>query len=191
MRIRATVAEQLRMLADDPDRGDRLAAELDRLGRGVVLAVPSCVTVSIALARPGGDIGISIHIAAAPATVLASLAVPLSAAAPGDVLVLRASAAGAFLLLADDLDGLLGAGHPPLEVDRHLIGTSLSTTESFAASLADLSVVEQAVGVLVERGLEPEAARRQLRRRAGEAGTTVGTAGRALLTSLRAGPGAG
>ena len=47
MRITAAVAEQLLILEGDPDLGDDLAAALDRLGRDVVRAVPSCLAVTI------------------------------------------------------------------------------------------------------------------------------------------------
>ncbi len=49
MRITAAVAEQLLLLHGDPDLAGDLAAALDRLGRDVAVAVPSCLTVSIAL----------------------------------------------------------------------------------------------------------------------------------------------
>jgi hypothetical protein len=196
VRITATLAEQLRLLIDEPGPGDKLAVGLSRLGRDVALAVPSFLAASIVLARMGGEISIStIEGAAEPAGALASLAVPLSAATfgdePCDVLVLRAAAAGAFLLLADDLDGLLGPDHPPIDVDKHLSWPPTPTTESFAASLADLRVVDQAVGVLVDRGLHPDAARRELRGRAGDADTTVSVVSRAVLASLRTNPGRG
>jgi hypothetical protein len=194
VRITATLAEQLRLLIDEPGRGDRLAVGLSRLGRDVALAVPSFLAASIVLARLGGEISIStVAGAAEPAVVLASLAVPLPGATsgdePSDILVLRAGATGAFLLLADDLDGLLGRGHPTIDVDKHLGFPPAPTTESFAASLADLRVVDQAVGVLVDRGLHPDAAGRELQRWAGDGDTTVSVVSRALLASLRTNPG--
>jgi hypothetical protein len=189
--ITESLAEQLRILGGDPDRGDRLAAGLSQLGRDLAVAVPSCLAVSIILVRLGGEITVSaLAPAADSAAVLASLAVPLSAGEPGDSLVLRAGEAGAFLLLADDLDGLLGAGHPPIDVDRHLSVPPIGTGASLAAGLADLRAVNQGTGVLIDRGLPPEAAHRELQRRAHDANTSVGVASRALLASLspRAGP---
>lgn len=109
MRITAAVAEQLLLLHGDPDRGHNFVAALSWLGRDVVLAVPSCLAVTITHARLGGEISAST--VAAPAPVLASLAVPLSTVSSGGLLILRAGEAGAFLLLADDLDGLLAPGH--------------------------------------------------------------------------------
>jgi hypothetical protein len=188
VRITAAVAEQLLLLHEDL-AGD-LAAALDRLGRDVAVAVPSCLTVSIALARPDDEISVSTTAGAAePAAVLASLAVPLSAGPLGDLLILRAAEAGAFLLLADDLDGLLGPGHPPIELDKHLSGPLAASNESVAASVADLRVADQAVGVLVDGGLLPEAARRELGRRASDADTSVAAVSRELLGALESDPG--
>jgi hypothetical protein len=189
MRITAAVAEQLLLLQGTPDLDGDLAAALDRLGRDVVRAVPSCLTVSIALARPEDEISVSTTAGAAgPAAALASLAVPLSAGPCGDLLILRAGEAGAFLLLADDLGGLLGPGQPQIELDKHLSRPVEPSNESLAASVADLRVVDQAVGVLVDRGLSPEAAHHELWRRAGGAGTTVAAVSREMVASLRAYP---
>jgi hypothetical protein len=188
VRITAAVAEQLLLLHGDPDRGHNFVAALSWLGRDVVLAVPSCLAVTITHARLGGEISAST--VAAPAPVLASLAVPLSTVSSGGLLILRAGEAGAFLLLADDLDGLLGpAGHPPIDLDEHLAWPSAENAKSLCASLADLSAVDQAIGVLVDRGLPPEAAHRELERRVGEGDTTIADVSRALLASPRSDPG--
>lgn len=187
MRITAAVAEQLLLLHGDPDRGHNFVAALSWLGRDVVLAVPSCLAVTITHARLGGEISAST--VAAPAPVLASLAVPLSTVSSGGLLILRAGEAGAFLLLADDLDGLLGPGHPPIDLDEHLAWPSAENAKSLCASLADLSAVDQAIGVLVDRGLPPEAAHRELERRVGEGDTTIADVSRALLASPRSDPG--
>ena len=185
MRITAAVAEQLLLLHEDPDLASDLAAALDRLGRDVAVAVPSCLTVSIALARPDDEISVSTTAGAAePAAVLASLAVPLSAGPAGDLLILRAAEAGAFLLLADDLDGPLRPGHPPIELDKHLSWALAASTES----VADLRVADQAVGVLVDGGLLPEAARRELQRRASDADTSVAAVSRELLAASASDP---
>ncbi|WP_131802150.1 ANTAR domain-containing protein [Parafrankia soli] len=190
MRVTATVAEHLRLLQGEDVSGDDLAAGLSKLGRDVVLAVPSCLTVTIALASLGVEIDAwAVDGATAPVRVLASLAVPLSAVVPGAVLVLRAGEPGAFLPLADDLGTRLGPNHPPLAVDQHLTWPAAVSSESFPASLAGLRVVNQAVGVLVDRGLPPETVRRELQRRASDANTDVATASRRLLASLRPDPG--
>ena len=189
MRITATVTKQLRLLQGDLAPAGDLAAGLHQLGRDVAVAVPSCLAVTITLARLGGEISVSTT--AEPAAVLASLAVPLSAVSSGSLLVLRAGEAGAFVLLADDLDGVLGPGHSPIDVDQHLAWPTATGGESFTTSLADLSLVNHAVGVLVDRGLPPRAAHRELWQRAGATGTTVVAVSRDLLRSARSDPGLG
>ncbi len=189
MRITATVAEQLRLLQGDLPRGGDFAAGLNQLSRDVAVAVPSCVAVTITLAQLGGEISVSTT--AEPAAVLASLAVPLSAVSSGGLLILRAGEAGAFVLLADDLAGALGPGDSPIDVDQHLAWPTATGSESFTTSLADLSLVNHAVGVLVDRGLPPRAAHRELGRRAGATGTTVVAVSRDLLRSARSDPGLG
>ena len=189
MRITATVTKQLRLLQGDLARAGDLAAGLNQLSRDVAVAVPSCLAVTITLARLGGEISVSTT--AEPAAVLASLAVPLSAVSSGSLLVLRAGEAGAFVLLADDLDGVLGPGHSPIDVDQHLAWPTATGGEAFTTSLADLRVVNHAVGVLVDRGLPPRAAHRELWRRAGATGTTVVAVSRDLLRSPQSDPGLG
>jgi hypothetical protein len=186
--ITAEVAEQLRLLHADPDHGGHFLEGLGRLSRDVALAVPSSLAVTIRAARLEGEVSVSAL--AQPAAVLASLAVRLPAGAPGDLLILRAGAAGAYLLLADGLNGLLGPEHAPAEVDKHLSWPILSS-ESPAARLADLGSIDQAIGVLVDRGLPPEEARRELQRRAETADDTIAAVSRELVASPRpdAGPG--
>jgi hypothetical protein len=182
--VTVELLEQLRHLTADPDRADALAAALSGLCVDVEVAVPSWISVSIVLASakdadvevvivaPGGEDG---------AQVLSSLAVPLSELGPGDQLILRAGAAGAFLLLADDLASRLG-GARPVVVDRHL-GPSPSA-QAAAAMVAGLGAVDQAIGVLLARGLSPPRARRDLQRRARASGVSVAAAARSLLESL-------
>ena len=190
MHIAAALAHHLQLLSGDPERGDpdraeQITAGLTRLGIDVARTVPSCLAVSIVLRRWGADVIVgTLTRDDASTPVLASLAVPLSGLDPGDLLILQAGALGAFLLLSDDLRGLLGPGHPPIELDTHLLLAPVVTGESLAAALADLRVVNQGVGVLLDQGLTPKAAREELKRRAHDADTTLGVASRMLLDSL-------
>lgn len=190
MQITAALAHHLQILSGDPDRGDpdraeQIAAGLTRLGTDVARAVPSCLAVSVILGRWGADVIVgTLTRGEATTPVLASLAVPLSGLDPGDLLILQAGAPGAFLLLSDDLKGLLGPGHPPIELDAHLLLAPVVTGEPLAAALADLRAVNQGIGVLLDRGLTPRAAREELNRQAHDADTTLGVASRVLLDSL-------
>jgi hypothetical protein len=178
VRIPVTVADQLRLLHPGSASGGDLAEGLTRLSRAVALAVPSTVAVTIVLARP--DREISLSALAAPATVLASLAVPLQAGA--GLLVLRASTAGAYSALADDLGRRPGPDDRPAERDVHLSWPVLSG-ESLVAALADLASIDQAIGILIDEGFPIEDARPELGRRAGVANATVATVSRALVAS--------
>jgi hypothetical protein len=165
-----------------------LTAQLDRLGREVVAVVPSCVGVSIAVSRLGIDVVITLPIAGAHlmprvTEVLSSLALSLPAAGVGCVLVLQASAPGAFVLFAEDLAPLLGSGHQPPELDAHLAPRAASSDSALAESLADLSLLDRALGVLIDQGWSPEAGERELHRRASAAGLTVTGVAERLLAS--------
>ena len=195
MDVAASLALHLQALADDPyrdypdgdrsGRGERLAVPLKRLSTDLAAAVPSLLAVSFVLGLLGREVPVSAASRAAErSAVLASMAVPLSAAAPIDLLLVRAAEPGAFLLLADDLTARLGPHSPAIKLDRHLSMPPVLTTESLAASLTNLRAVNQGLGVLIEQGLTPEAAHAELQRRARDLGTTLGGAGRLLLASL-------
>jgi hypothetical protein len=184
--ISSALAEQLQLLDGDPDHPDSLAAGLTQLTSDLAAAVPSLLAVSITLVRLDSEVVISVLARdAAAATVLASLAVPLSDVEPDDLLILRAGEAGVFLLLADDLVGLLGSGcYPNFAVDRHLKLPAVLPGESWETGLGHLRAVNQAIGVLLDRGLPPDAALALLRERAVAGGTTVGAVSRLLLESM-------
>lgn len=184
MFVTVELLERLRHLTADPDRADALATALAGLCAGVVVAVPSWTSVSIML-RPPGNAEVELSMVASAeqdsAHVLSSLAVPLSDLHPGDHLIVRARAAGAFILLADELASRLGRGRRIL-VDQHL--DLPPNGEAAAAVFAIRSVFDQAIGVLIERGLAPVQARQYLERRAHTSGTSVAAAARSLLETV-------
>jgi hypothetical protein len=182
--VTAELLEQVRHLTADPDRADALAAALSALCVDVEVAVPSWLSVSIMLTSSNGaNIQADIEVAVvAPgvkdgAQVFSSLAVPLSEVDPGDQLVVRAGGAGAFLLLVDDLASRLGRGRP-IVVDGHL--DLPPNGEEAAAMVVGLGVVDQAIGVLLDRGLSPPQARQDLERRARASGVSIAAAARSL-----------
>ncbi|MCU1617049.1 MAG: hypothetical protein JWO98_4589 [Frankiales bacterium] len=171
-----------------------LTARWGRLSREVVAVVPSCVAVSIAVSRLGIDVVITAPTAAPEPMprvlqVYSSLALSLPAAGSGCLLVLQASAPGAFVLLAEQLAVLLGSGHQPPELDAHLAPVATSTGSALAEALADLSLLDRALGLLIDHGWPPEAGERELHRRASASGLTVtGVAERMLTPSSPAVP---
>jgi hypothetical protein len=173
-----------------------LTVELGRLGRAVLAAVPSCLAVTIAVTRLGVDVPLTVL--AADATrdhvsvpVLASLAVPLPAAGFGGILVLQASAPGAFQLLAADLGKSWGSDRPRVRLDEHLRIPPASTGATVAAVLVELQRLNRALGVLIGQGWLPEAGERELHRRAAATGTTVAAVSDRLLRSPVPGAGPG
>ena len=195
MDVPPTLAEQLQSLSCSPHPDASAAAPSDgaltdalsRLCRDLVAVVPSCLAVSIAFSRLGVEVVITTDTSGgAPhgdTEVLASLALPLPTAGLNGVLVLQASAPGAFGLLADDLVTLLGSGHRPPELDAHLVPLTASTDSALAGSLAELSVLDRALGVLIGQGWPPESAEAELHRRAAIAGLTVAAVAERLLAS--------
>jgi hypothetical protein len=148
------------------------------------VAVPSCVSVSVMLGVVGSDTPVTVGIRGAGAgPVLASLAVPRSRSEPGDIVLLQASEAGAFLLLADDLAAVLDPALS-LGIDEHLHVAVDATAGGWTRSMDDLSAVNRAVGVLLDRGLLPEDAYAELTRQALLEGTDVPSASRLLLDSV-------
>ena len=184
MFVTVELLEQLRHLTADPDRANGLAAALSALCVDVEIAVPSWTSVSIVLGS-SKDADIEVALVAPGgqdrAQVLSSLAVPLSALDRQDRLIVRARAAGAFLLLADDLASQLGRARRII-LDRHL--DPPPSGETAAAIFTALSLVDQAIGVLLERGLSPPQARQDLEQRARASGVSVAAAARSLLESV-------
>jgi hypothetical protein len=191
-----TLLEQLQALSRSPHPGawpagtahpadGELTVALCRLSREVLVAVPSCMAVAITLSRLGvhvvvtGPAGGSARVDRAT-QVLASLALPLRAAF-GSVLVLQASAHGAFALLAGDLAALRGSGLPQPVLDEHLSPLAASPDSALAASFADLRLLDRALGVLIEQGWPPEVGEEELRRRAAAEGVTVAAVADRLL----------
>lgn len=88
------------------------------------------------------------------------------------------------MLLVDDLGRRLGPGSGVV-LDRHLGPLPDGNDAALAARLGDLRVVDQAVGVLIDRGWLPDQAHRQLRRLAAAQQLEVPALARALIADLR------
>ncbi len=199
MDLASRLAEHLQALGgtplpDDDGQHDAVremagfAAGLAHLTREVLVDVPSGLAVSLLLSRPTGDVTVSSSAIGAASfattTVRASIAVPLAVPGGAAVLLLQASAEGAFVLLADDLAGQRGAGCAPILVDRHLVLQADPEGARLAAGLADVRAVEQAIGALIGQGRPPAAARQELNGRAAAAELTVPAMARELLAAL-------
>ena len=176
MELTASLARQLLEL----DGSKQFGLALGELTAGLARAVPSLVTVSLVLVHQGVQVPFTVSAEPdARAVVVASLAVELAGKA-GHLLILQATEQGAFLLLQDEIAALLSAQAPAPQVDQHLT-TTAPPGPALTSARAELTAIDHAVGVLLDRGMLQTAALEELRRRAARAGTTIGGAGRALL----------
>lgn len=174
------------LLALDPDPAVLDALELLASGlvRNVVRMVPSCAVLSLQLPGLEGEIAVVVGAGRVPAPITASVAVPLTGGSDAAVLVLRATEAGAFLLLAADVDLGRGPGYPPVVFDQHLDFDATANAERIAAALDDRRWVSIGIGILIDRHqLTAEEAASELKRDADEAAVSQATAARHLAAS--------
>jgi hypothetical protein len=174
VQLDAALAEALRRLsAVDPEAPD-LVASLEEFARTAVLAVDSFLGVSLRVSASSSTHGFTWWVdgtAAAHGVVAprASLAFRLPDPEGESVWVLFAGVPGAFVDLAADLSWLLGVPLDRLQVDAHVDQELAIFTHATEALLAR-SVVDQAVGVLIGRGLTPREALAHLDRLAERSG---------------------
>ena len=186
------VATQLRLLTTSSGDAGALARDLDEILALVLPAVPSCIAVSINLDCAGGPV--TFTAVAEPAElrpVRASLFLRLprrrtrDSEADGPVLLFHASEARAFDRMTVDLVALLDMDASRATVDGHLVppaGSGNGGGVSF--QLDDLSAVNRALGVLLDRGLAPRDGHAELRRLARAGGISVAAAAGRLLAAL-------
>ena len=188
MEFPASLSAQLSELTDAlDDPGTDLQAILDVLIDDLTLAVPSFLGLTMTLRFAGEPVTLT---AVDPATVRAvrsSLQLPLdplAGAGPDSVVLFYARDAHAFALLAADtrcLPGLDGQ----VQLDRHLPGPGADPCVVTDAGQA--AIAHRAIGWLIDRGLPPDDAVEELRRRAVVGGRTLTAAARDLLEGGDAG----
>ncbi|MET3803034.1 hypothetical protein ABIB25_000018 [Nakamurella sp. UYEF19] len=167
---------------DDPAAD--LVAELALLDRYLRVAVPSSLGFTLAIHGPGGTISLT---TTTPSMVTpgTSLMMPLPAVASGRMsgtVIFYAAAPGAFVDLAADAEWVNYIGER-LVPDSEPSGTGAETICG-EDGIAAVSEVNQAIGVLIDRGHPPLEAQSELDRRAAIMQTTVLRAARQLLASL-------
>ena len=184
MEITAALAADLAALTEALDEpGADLARTLRQLAADAKLAVGSYLGLTVRAAVSGQPIALS-TLDGASAQVRTSLMIPLSpdvdgAAAIG--VILYAGTAGAFTDLAADLAWLSGRDLNDFALDRHL--TTPAGPDGHDG-LAALSLINQAIGMLIAHGHTPEQADRELDDRAAQAGVDR----HAAATQVLAGP---
>jgi hypothetical protein len=158
--------------------------QLNRLLRDAQISVPSCVGLSVTvettpeqftLVAYDDPIG-PIHSLASLCVTLPGRRVPVAAAV---TLILVATVPGAFVDLAADLAFALGLPLSELVLDQHL-----GERRANATNLADLSAINQAIGMLIGRGAGPAEARVALQLVADSSASPLADAARAVLISL-------
>ena len=165
MRIPSAWAEELVLLSDALDiDGVDVASTMELLASAVVAAVPSYVGMSVRVTSPHGHVELVTTGDRDPIeSVETSARIPLASLHPTLVLpvviVLYASVPGAFVDLAVDLAWITGRSLDDIGLDADLASAA---SDEAIASLSSLSIIDQAVGVLVGRGLTPEEALAEL-----------------------------
>lgn len=154
-----------------------LESSLTSLLAHVRFAVPSCSGVALEVTVHGRRVTLST--VDDQSVVVTSLRVPLSAEPSRDAAAVTfyASAPGALVDLAATARFLRpGHGPPGLLVDGDL---SPDRTAGMRG-LESLAVIDQAIGILVDQGFEPEEASVELDRRAAQSGVTRMAAARRI-----------
>jgi hypothetical protein len=188
------LAAELALLTDALDLPDVGVAEtLTRLATDARSAVESYLGLSVAIAAHETTFDlIFLNADARPEQITTSLLVPLAGAADGGdprvgktsveasiALILYAASPGAFVDLAADLAWITGRPAGDFALDQHR-----SLPPNSTARFTDLSSINQALGVLIERGSTPEQAERQLAARAATAGIELAAAAVLILAAL-------
>jgi hypothetical protein len=177
--VSAALVADLKALTDVLDEP---GIDLEDLLRAVAVdsqrAVDSYLGLTMTLIIDGYPITLT---AMDPDDIATSLRLPLDVlgeADPGSVLVLYAAKPGAFVDLAADLSFALGLSPNMIILDDDLAPTSDSAG---LQGLAEMVQVNQAIGILIERGHLPDSARTELRRLAHHAQTTLHAAAQQLI----------
>ena len=189
MDISAALAADLAALTEALDTpGIDLETELRGFTADIKLAVASFTAMTVTIAVDGLEVSFVVHDGARP-TPATSLLIPLAARTPTgavSTLLLFATTPGAFVDLAADLSHALGVDLPCLVIDYHLAPPGDAAP---MAGLSEHATINQAIGVLIDRGHTPESAREELHRLAAlDHGDTHAAAEALLLAARRRAP---
>ncbi len=191
MQLAVRLAAHLHALAGSDEgvatsRPREITAAMTALVGEVLTKVPTCVSLSLTVGQPAGDLTVTLSTAPAGApepVVRASLVLELGGRTAG-TLLLQAVERGAFSVLADEVAAAGGLAAPQLFLDQHLELRADPDGRKLADDLADLRIVEQAVGALLDQGWLPAQAYQELTDRAAGAELTTAVLARAMLAAL-------
>jgi len=173
---------------DDPSID--LSAELHELGNALGTAVASYLGLAITFQTATGPVRVTDwREQSSFGAVHSSMLLPLPLmcdSAPGSTMILYAGIRGAFVDLAADLTWALGAPPEAFVMDAELAGAPAGASEEIISGLAGFSLVNQAIGVLINRGFSHDEAHDELRRLAAHPESSLLLAAEGVLASTRA-----
>lgn len=184
MEFSSVLVDQLDMLSDVlDDPGTDLHAILSVLTDDATAAVPSFL--GLIFAAYLGEDAVTLSTLDSPSagtSLLLTLAVPPGA--PACEVVLYAALPGAFReLAADSRTAALALGRQVI-LDAHLPPPTARLYPASTLGIGDLSQINQAIGVLLDQGHTPAAARALLQDHADDSGITLAAAARQQLGRL-------
>ena len=185
MESSANLIEGLSLLSDALGNPiSDLRSVLGVLSDDLDAAIPDYLGLTVTFAVEDNPLVITARNAISRQEVRSSLLLPLlplGAGAPRGSVAFYSGRAGAFIDLAEDARWIFNLAHPPV-LDSNLLYAGAES--SGIHGLAEISDVNQAVGVLVQDGYSQDAARTELRRRAYRGNQTGPEAARDLLDAL-------
>jgi hypothetical protein len=181
------VTDQLDVLTEALENpGTDLPTVLAVLVDDLRAAIPSELGLTVTITQAGDTITLTTVEPHAPPATGASLHLPLdevTAAGPGSTATFYAARPGAFVDLAADIRHAYGLDRQVV-IDGHLgdpLPAAAARSWTRVTGLAELSVINQAIGVLIELGHHPDTARTVLQHRADQTGTALGAAAQHLI----------
>lgn len=167
------------------DQGTDLLAVLDVLADDVSAVIPSFLGLTVRLLLDGNPLTLTAVDERWTFSARASLKLPLAAltAAVGGTVVLYAANPGAFVDLAADSQRIFGLDGQVV-IDGHLPSPADPIRPAGITGLRDLSVINRAIGVLIELGHTPSEAHAELRRRAADDQLAVPSAAERMLAAI-------
>jgi hypothetical protein len=180
------------LMADLGEPGVDSSSPLEDLTRGLRVAIPSYCGLVVQVRRHGHPVTLTAHEPQDGRTAAASLRWATAHGSPLEEtsLTLYAHHPGAFVDLAADLQYLIEGPHhlhdqrgfeDLVRLDRDLPPPSQTSAISGAD---ELTIINRAIGVLIDRGTHPHQAMAELARHASSAGLDPYTYARALLDHL-------
>lgn len=180
------VADLLQTL---PVGGGHIVASLDAVLLLARASCPSCVAVSLTVDHDDQPVTITAvrstgHRYASSMTVRLPRPRTNGPAREPALLVVFATDAVALARLADDVTALLAIDPGRVTLAAAAVPHPITAGRILSGQLADRAAVDHALGALLEQGWLPNESRRELERRARDAGASLAQAARAVLAAL-------